>query len=344
VGRPRRWCPIPRTDRRSWDPTELDQWAETAAVGHERAEALSPGTYYDARPYDPELAKQWLDELDEAYRNVKITVQLASGPVEVTLKAQYRNFRETLVSRNGDWMGVHAATQKMDKGYTCSNFTDVIRNGKGTDGVEHSVDFLEGWKGKARPAALQSGMQEAIDSDLDVQDELRTFETTSEAESYLYEWFYYKQGLDCVGFAWNAINGSGMFEDFTPVAIDKNGNYTSRLLTSDSDKKNNFACSGFKKVARVIADPEAWRTLDCMVSETHIIVIYDVERGERPGEYVLQTRESCGSKGYWSSTYIYDGKRFLTKNRNAASGGPYQVYRPQNAVKLDKHLAGTTAR
>jgi transcriptional regulator NrdR family protein len=29
VGRPRRWCPIPRTDRRSWDPTELDQWAET---------------------------------------------------------------------------------------------------------------------------------------------------------------------------------------------------------------------------------------------------------------------------------------------------------------------------
>jgi hypothetical protein len=235
----------------------------------------------------------------------------------------------------------------MPKKYTSTNYSKVILNGLGTDKNKHSAEFLKAWQGKANPAELTIAIQEAIDTDPEIQQIMLAVteedpeKAQEQAETALYNWLFYKLGLDCVGFAWNAINGSGMYEDFTPTKVDdETGQFCDKTtMRSHKGKWGNFACEAFKKTAQQLPDPASWRTLDCLVSDKHIIVIYDVEVLSED-QAILQTRESSGTTGYRKSEYKWE-KGVLKSGRDfgsVASGGTYVVCRPQNSDALNTWL------
>jgi hypothetical protein len=314
-------------------------------AGHKREKVEGPGAAHEERAYDEALAKQWMDELFEAYSAVPVTVTLADGSqVNVSVKAEYRNFgKDHNESHNNDYLGLIERTKSMEKGYTCGNYTRALESGNTDDGVSHSHAFLRGFQGKATPDELQESIQEAIATDLNLAYDLAQFADADEAQDYLQKWLHLKLGLDCVGFAWNVLNGSGMTEDFTPVIYDKNGK--GHVLEEHDSKYLNLACAGFRKVATEMPDPKTWRTMDCIVSTSHIIVIYDVQllEGERA---LMETMESCGSEGLKKRHLLWDGEHFRYSNAkgktdgSVISGGDYDVFRGQNNAEVDAYLEG----
>ena len=315
-------------------------------AGHKREKVEGPGAAHEERAYDEALAKQWMEELFEAYSAVPVSVTLADGSqVSVSVKAEYRNFgKDHNDSHNNDYLGLIERTKSMEKGYTCGNYTRALENGNTDDGVSHSHAFLRGFQGKATPDELQESIQEAIATDLNLADELAQFADADAAQAHLQKWLHLKLGLDCVGFAWNVLNGSGMTEDFTPVLFDDNGKAT--VLDSHKDKYLNLACAGFRKVAQEMPDLNTWRTMDCIVSDSHIIVIYDVQVLEGGETALLETMESCGSEGlkkrhlYWDGVHFHYSDAKGKTNGSVISGGHYDVFRGQNNAEGKAYLEG----
>lgn len=314
-------------------------------AGHKREKVEGPGAAHAERAYDEALAKQWMEELFEAYSAVPVSVTLADGSqVSVSVKAEYRNFgKDHNEKHNNDYLGLIERTKSMEKGYTCGNYTRALESGNTDDGVSHSHAFLRGFQGKATPDELQESIQEAIATDLNLADELAQFADADAAQAHLQKWLHLKLGLDCVGFAWNVLNGSGMTEDFTPVIYDKNGK--GHVLDSHESKYLNLACAGFRKVAQEMPDPNTWRTMDCIVSDSHIIVIYDVQMLDGEAA-LLETMESCGSEGLKKRHLYWNGKEFRYSNAkgktngSVISGGHYDVFRGQNNAEVNSYLEG----
>ncbi|MEL6343274.1 MAG: hypothetical protein AAFV53_09055 [Myxococcota bacterium] len=333
------------------------------AVCHTRVDSDAGATYYGERDYDEQLAKQWLDEMYEAYDAMPVKLKLKGGrEVTVHLRANYRNFSAAYIEKRGDYYGVRKAAHenygKPGESATSAYYShkeDVFKDGLTNDGVQHDDLFYHAWLGKAKPEDLYKNVQDAVDTDTKLHKTLAGFTDENEAEQYMQKWMHYKLGLDCIGFAWNAINGSGMFEDFTPVIYGDNG-FTGGGVTGDLKKKKTFACSGFMQTAKQLKDPDQWRTLDVLCSPSHIIVIYDVQSpGEFPGSagtdrYLLETMESHGGEadtaGLDRRKVLWDGsaKAFYYSDDNGTkgskiSGGNYNVYRAQNSDATNQYLA-----
>lgn len=315
-------------------------------AGHTREKVEGPGAAYGERAYDEALAKQWMEELFEAYSAVPVVVTLADGSqVTVSVKAKYRNFGKAHNDKHhNDYLGLIQRCSSMKDGYTSGNYTRALKAGNTDDGVAHSHAFLRGFQGKATPVELQESIQEAIATDPSLADELSQFESAEAAQKHLQDWLQLKLGLDCVGFAWNVLNGSGMTEDFTPVIYSKSGK--GHVLESHESKYLNLACAGFRQVATELPDPHTWRTMDCIVSDSHIIVIYDVQLVDRGGKEMalMETMESCGSEGLKKRHLIWDTKDFRYSNAagktdgGVISGGHYDVFRGQNNAKVNAYL------
>lgn len=315
-------------------------------AGHERAKVDGPASAYGTREYDEALAKQWMEELFEAYTQVPVTLTLAGGvQAKVQISCEYRNFgAEHNKKHNNDYLGLIDQLEGTTAGYKVSTYSAAILNGDTDDGVAHSASFLKAWQGKGTPEELQAAIQEAIATDPSLGDELAAFDDPDKAQAHLQQWLHLKLGLDCIGFAWNVINGSGMYDDFTPVY--KLGTSEATPKTGRNSRMMTFACAGFNKSALRLDDPKDWRTMDCIVSDGHIIVIYDVQfvdtdKGNRP---LMDCMESSGNSGVARRWYIWDGKTFRHSDAkgktdgNPIRSGPYHVYRAENNAAVEQFM------
>ena len=282
---------------------------------------MAPGAY------DEQAAQAWMDTVLAQLDSIPITFDVDGERVDVTIQVKYRNVK------SNDWLNA----SRGDYGYQSR-----LAKGQGSDGIKHSASFGLAYGGKGSPEDMRVAIQEAVDGDPALQATLAKAwsESPELAAETLEAWAERKLGLDCIGFAWHILNGSGMTDSFTPGAKGEHDTAQEKLL--------NYNCAGFKQYAKNIhSDPDSWRALDCMVTNKHIIVIYACEK-QPDGSYVLETMESSSSKGPVRRNYLYKPSerkaphkgwyRGLGKDASPLKSGEAdnEVYRAENS---DKHQA-----
>lgn len=317
----------------SWGDQQGEQALGKEQAAGEQALTLPTG----AQAYDEATAQAFMDQMYEAYTTVPISFDVDGATVSVQVQAKYRNF-----GTDSDWKGALSASESAHGKGARWDFKRMLTTGKASDKVKHSEGFAQSYAGKASPDELREGVQEAVDADADLQAQLAEAYKTGEAEAkkVLEAWCQRRLGLDCIGFAWNLINGSRMYDQFTPG--------TKGVWDTELEKEENIACSGFMKFAKNIHDtPKSWRALDCLVDSGHILVIYRVTELVG-GVREVELMQSSGSKGVNRVTYFFGkGKKkggalesepswYTDQGLTSSVGHRYEVFRPENS---DAHQA-----
>ena len=271
-----------------------------------------------ALDYDEEAAMAYMDAMYEAYTNIPVQVEVNGALVTVNVRTRYRNFVD-----NEDYLGAVDYWGATHKWFKRSALTD----GEGTDGVNHSMDFALAYQGKATPLEMQVAIEEAIDNDSELSTKLEGAKTEDDAENILNDWMQRRLGLDCIGFAWNLVNGSMMYEDFVATTTYDGKDYDWK---THQEKMDNISASGFLTSGKDITDdPGQWRALDCMVDSGHIIVIYQATELD-DGTWSVETMESYGSDGVNRVTYVWGTDKIWRYPSEKKVGHDYKVIRPTN--------------
>lgn len=257
--------------------------------------------------FNESAAKRRIDEMMGAYHSVTVHTD---AETELAIETQYRNngtaYTGAVFQTDGFYDPVtdrYASKEAHfldpdDERYAPSKHIEVeIARAAKTDSDYDAL--YRAIQGKASPAQMQAAVQLCIDKgavkrDLGVENKDLT-------KKQIEEWSREKLGVDCIGFAWNVLLSDGQYSDFEPTRGD------GTAAETDSDKLQDINCKHFMDSATdLTSSPASWRTLDCIVWSSHIILLYDVKEVEDEEEILhVETVESSRSDGPNANALYY---------------------------------------